>query len=253
MLLLMGLLSAGCQQTQKNRDWVSIFNGNNLDGWIPKFYGQEPGENYLNTFQVKDGKLKVAYDHYQSFDDKFGHLFFDQKLSHFRLRLDYRFTGQQVPGAPDWAYKNSGVKFHSQPPQQIPVDQRLLVAIETQLLGGNGKDNRPTANVCTAGTHIEMNGQLITQHCTPSSSPTFHDDQWVHLEIEVLGHEKITHWVNGEKVLEYANPQLDPEDPFAQELVRKGKPILLSEGYIALQAESHPVEFRNIELMILAD
>ncbi len=172
-------------------------------------------------------------------------------MSHFKLRLQYRFTGEQVAGAPDWAYKNSGVKFHSQAPEDIPKDQRLLVAIEAQLLGGNGKDPRPTGNVCTAGTHIEMNDELITQHCINSTSETFHDDQWVTLEIEVHGNEEIIHRINGEIVLQYNHPQLDDTDPFSVSLLERGIPRMLKDGYIALQAESHPVEFRNIQLMRL--
>ena len=251
ILLLVCIGSLSC--SQKSEEWQPIFNGIDLDGWTPKFTGNELGENYKNTFRVENGNLIVSYDNYESFNDKFGHLFYKEKLSHYRIRLQYRFVGEQIPGAPGWAFKNSGVKFHSQEPELIPVDQRLLVAVETQLLGGNGTDERPTANVCTAGTHIEMNGELITQHCTPSSSPTFHDDQWVNLEIEVRGNEKVIHRINGEIVFEYEKPQLDTEDEFAQKLIEMGRPIMLTEGYIALQAESHPVEFRNIELMKLAE
>ena len=241
----------GCSTNTEN--WQSIFNGRDLNGWTPKFTGHELGVNYKDTYQVRNGSLVVNYDNYDSFDDKFGHLFYKEKLSNYRLRLEYRFVGEQVPGAPEWAFKNSGVKFHSQEPELIPVDQRLLVAVEAQLLGGNGSDERPTANVCTAGTHIEMNGELITEHCTPSSSPTFHDDEWVKFEMEVRGNDQVSHWINGQKVFEYEKPQLDTEDPFANELIKLGRPVMLSEGYIALQAESHPVEFRNIELLILED
>lgn len=216
-----------------------------------KITGSEAGKNYLNTFRVEDGKLVVSYDEYESFDNRFGHLFYQEKLSHFRLRLDYRFTGEQTPGAPEWAFRNSGIKFHSQPMETIPIDQTLLVAIEAQLLGGNGLDERPTGNVCTAGTHIEMNGNLITEHCINSSSDTFHGDQWVTIEIEVHGNELVIHRVNGKEVLRYTRPQLDDSDPFAQELIASGVPRMLKEGHIALQAESHPVEFRNIQLMKL--
>lgn len=216
-----------------------------------KITGYDLNENYGETFRVEDGKMVVAYDQYDSFDGKFGHIFYKEKLSHYKLRLEYRFVGEQLPGAPDWAFRNSGVKFHAPPPEIIPRDQRLLVAVEAQLLGGNGEDERPTANVCTAGTHIEMDGKLITQHCTQSSSKTYHGDQWVKLEMEVYGNDKVIHHINGEKVLEYEKPQLDESDDFAQFLMAQGFPRMLSEGYIALQAESHPVEFRNIEIMRL--
>lgn len=248
LTLLLSL--SGCFTSKKGiGKWESIFNGKDLTGWTPKFTEHDLGVNYKNTFQVRDGKLVVSYDEYKSFDDKFGHLFYHEKLAHYKLRLEYRFVGTQVADAPDWAFKNSGVKFHAPDPVLIPKDQRLLVAVEAQLLGGDGTNPRPTGNVCTAGTHIEMNGVLITEHCTNSSSETYHDDQWVHLEIEVRGNEKVIHKVNGKTVLEYEKPQLDKGDAFAQELLNQGMPLMLSEGYIALQAESHPVEFRKIKLM----
>ena len=250
-LVVLSLLIKAHSQTKDEPKWESIFNGKDLTGWQIKITGHGLNENYKNTFQAKDEKLIVSYDEYENFDDRFGHIFFNEKLSYYKLRLDYRFIGEQVSGAPDWAYKNSGVKFHSQPPETIPKDQKLLVAVEAQLLGGNGKDDRPTGNVCTAGTHIEMNGKLMTEHCINSSSKTYHDDQWVSLELEVRGNEKIIHRINGEVVFEYEKPQLDDRDPFSEHLMEQGIPRLLSNGYIALQAESHPVEFRNIKLMRL--
>ncbi|RMG61404.1 MAG: DUF1080 domain-containing protein [Bacteroidetes bacterium] len=231
--------------------WELIFNGRDLSGWTPKLTGYQLGDNYGETFRVEAGELRVSYAAYDSFRNTFGHLFYHEKLSHFKLRLEYRFTGEQVPGAPAWAYRNSGIKFHAPDPALIPRDQQLLVAIEAQLLGGNGSDSRPTANVCTAGTHIVMGDSLITQHCTNSSSPTFHGDQWVAVEIEVHGHGQVIHRVNGEEVLRYEQAQLDEGDRFARALMEQGHPRLLREGYIALQAESHPVAFRHIELMRL--
>lgn len=250
IFLVSFMFAGGCKQASIGK-WETIFNGKDLTGWQMKFTGCEVGENYLNTFRVDDGRLLVSYDEYETFDDRFGHLFFNEKLSHFKFRVEYRFVGEQVQGAPDWAYKNSGIKFHAPAPSEIPIDQTLLVAIEAQLLGGNGTDDRPTGNVCTAGTHIEMDGKLITQHCIASSSETYHGEQWVTMEIEVHGNDKVIHRVNGQVVLTYMNPQLDDSDPYSAKLLEAGVPRLLSEGYIALQAESHPVEFRNIQLMRL--
>lgn len=257
--LLMIFLSAGiflpgaCSKNQENPvkgKWMSLFNGKNLDGWTPKITGYNLGENFGNTFRVENGVLKVSYDHYDKFDGRFGHLFYKEKFSHYRFRVEYRFVGEQVPGGPGWAYRNSGIMFHCQPPETMARDQKFPVSIEAQLLGGNGKDKRPTGNVCTPGTNIVMNNQLITRHCTSSSSKTFHGDQWVTMEIEVHGNGTIKHIVNGGVVLEYEKPQLDPNDPEARELI-KDNHLMLSEGYISLQSESHPVEFRKVEVMLL--
>lgn len=249
-VMVVFILTFSCKQ-KKDNGWTPIFNGEDLKGWSPKFTGQEYGENYLNTFQAKDGKLVVNYDAYDNFDNNFGHIFYQEKLSNYRLRLEYRFVGETVAGAPSWGYKNSGVKIHSPHPSELPLDQTLLVAVEAQLLGGDGKTERFTGNVCTAGTHVVMNDSLITQHCTNSNYPAINNASWVKMEIEVHGSERIIHKINDRTVMEYAKPQFDDTDEFARELMNNGHPRIISEGYIALQAEGHPVEFRNIELMKL--
>lgn len=238
---------------ESQEGWITIFNGKNLEGWTPKFAGHELGENFKNTFRVEDGLLKVSYENYESFDGKFGHLFYEQPYSSYKIRLEYRFVGDQVPGAPEWAYRNNGIKFHSQPPETMGIDQPSPVSIEVQLLGGNGTDERPTANICSMGTHIVMDGELITPHCTESTSKTYHGDQWVTVEAEVRGGEIIHHYVNGEKVLTYSEPQYDTSDPNAQHLLPEDGNMIITGGYIALQAESHPTHFRNIEILPLEE
>jgi hypothetical protein len=252
MITVLLVLTSACSQ-KKEPEWVSIFNGKDLTGWSAKFTGQEYGKNYLDTFQVKDGKLIVSYDAYDKFDLNFGHLFYDKKLSRYKLRLDYRFVGELTEGAPHWAFKNSGIKFHTPLPSVLPLEQRLLTAVEAQILGGDNKTERFTGNACTAGTHIEINKKLITEHCTNSNYPAISDNSWVTMEIEVQGSEKAIHKINGQVVLEYSAPQYDDTDKFATELMEKGHSRIISEGYIALQAEGHPIEFRNIELLNLSE
>jgi Domain of Unknown Function (DUF1080) len=234
----------------KKEDWVPLFNGKDLTGWTPKITRYALGENYADTFRVEDGVLKVKYDKYDQFDGKFGHLFYKDKFSHYVLRVEYRFVGDQARGGPGWAVRNSGVMFHCQDPKSMRKDQEFPVSIEAQFLGGTGKGDRSTLNVCSPGTHIVMDGKLITRHCNPSKSRTFAGDQWVTTEIEVHGAGKVAHRVNGETVLEYEQPQLDPADKDAAALITDKK-VLIEAGYIALQAESHPIEFRKVEIKVL--
>jgi hypothetical protein len=253
-LLLTFLLVGACAEApveQEKELWISLFNGKDLTGWIPKFAGREVGENYKNTFRVEEGLLKVDYNEYETFQGEFGHLFYRESFSHYRIRVEYRILGEQTTGGPAWGYKNSGIMVHGQSPEGMALDQNFPVSIEVQLLGGNGEEERPTANLCTPGTHVEMEGQLVTQHCTNSSSPTFHDDAWVTVEVEVRGNEVIRHFVNGVLVLEYHKPQLDSADADAQKLVQAGAEMMLDRGTISLQAESHPLEFRKVELLQL--
>lgn len=243
-------LAACTSNAAVDKQWIPLFNGRNLDGWTPKIRGFALGDNHQNTFRVEHGILKVAYDGYDKFDGKFGHLFWREPLSHYRIRVEYRFLGTQTPDGPGWAVRNSGIMLHCQPPGSMDRDQRFPVSIEVQLLGGDGVSDRTTANLCTPGTHVEMGGELIKRHCTNSASKTYHGDQWVTVEVEVRGGEVIRHIIDGQVVLEYNRPQLDEADADARKLIASTG-LLLEKGYISLQAESHPVEFRKVELQVL--
>lgn len=253
LILLLSL--AGCQSAQQNESpegWIQLFNGKDLSDWRVKITGYPLEENFGNTFRVEDGLLKVSYDAYDDFRERFGHIFYRNKYSYYLLAMEYRFTGEQAPGGPGWAIRNSGAMLHCQPPETMGIDQDFPISIEVQLLGGNGVDERTTANLCTPGTNVVIDGQLITSHCVSSSSKTFHGDQWVRVEVLVLGDSLIEHFVNGERVLRYERPQIGGGNVIHFDPAVKKDGQLLGEGYIALQSESHPVHYRKVELFDLA-
>lgn len=233
--------------------WVSLFNGKDLEGWKVKIKGYELGDNFADTFRVEDGVMKVCYDGYEKFDGKFGHIFYETPFSHYILRAEYRFVGEQVPGGPGWAFRNNGLMLHCQSPESMGKDQNFPASIEVQLLGGDGKNNRTTGNLCTPGTNVVMDGKLVTQHCISSTSKTYHGDEWVTIEVEVHGNGIVRHIIDGQVVLEYEKPQLDEGDADAKKLIADGADIMVGEGYISLQAESHPCEFRKIEILLLEE
>lgn len=235
--------------------WKPIFNGKNLDGWVMKINHHPAGENWRDTFQVKDGVLQVSYDNYPSFKDEFGHLIYKTPLANYRLRLEYRFMGPSPPGAQAWAVRNSGVMLHGQAPEAMALDQPYPIAVEAQLLGGTPGVTRPTGAVCTPGTTVSIGGVPQKAHCINSTAPTFQDGQWVRFEVEVHGARLVRHFVNGRKVMEYGDIQLDPSEfkRFANIDPGDAKVGPLDHGYISLQAESGPIEFRHIELMRLPD
>ena len=249
-IIFTALMAASGLLFAEEAKWISIFNGKDLTGWTPKIRGCEAGENFKNTFRVEDGVLKVNYSEYEQWDNRFGHLFYEKKFSHYRLRLEYRFTGEQIKGGPAWAFRNSGIMIQSEAPKTMELEQNFPTSLEVQLLGGNGKDERTTGNLCTPGTHVVMNDQLKTEHCINSKSKTFHGDQWVTIEVEVHGNGVIKHIVNGEEVITYSKPQLGG-DAHAEALAKVAGDIMISEGYFCLQSESHPVEFRKIEIQEL--
>ncbi|MCK0136052.1 DUF1080 domain-containing protein [Arenibacter sp. S6351L] len=239
----LGLISTECS-AQKNMKWKQLFNGKDLNDWQIKIRHHNLNENFGNTFQVNDGNIQVRYDQYTNFDEQFGHLFYKEPFSSYLIGVEYRFVGDQVKGGPGWAYRNSGIMVHGQEPATMTVDQDFPNSIEVQLLGGNGKDDRSTANLCTPGTQFVKDGKIIKQHCINSTSKTYHGDQWTRVEVLVLRDSLIIHYVNGEEVMRYTKPQLDPKKGLEQ-----GE--LLKSGSISLQSESHPVDFRKVEIIDL--
>jgi hypothetical protein len=237
---------------QDAKDWVPIFNGKNLDGWTVKLAHHEVGDNFGDTFRVENGMMRVSYDKYPEFGSRFGHLFWKEKLSHFRVRIEYRFVGEQAKGGPSYARLNSGIMFHSQAPETILKEQDWPISVEAQFIGNPATGSRPTMNVCTPGTEIHMKGEMVKAHCTNSTSKAFHNDEWVSVELEVLGAGKVTHRVDGQVVLEYEKPMIGGGVANGFDPAIKKDGTVLSEGYIGMQSESQPVDFRKIELLNLA-
>ena len=262
LLPLLLIVACSCNQRTGNKDddqstnavhseeWIQLFNGKDLEGWTIKMAKHPLGENFNNTFRVEDGMMKIRYDEYETFDGEYGHIFYKTPYSHYKLRVEYRVAGEQVSGGEEWAIKNNGVMFHAQSPESMFLDQDFPVSLEAQLLGGLGEGPRPTGNLCTPGTNVVMNGELITQHCINSSSPTFDGDQWVQFELVVYGDSIIHHLVNGDTVLTYEKPTVGGGNKPDNYPVPDGTPV--ASGFIAFQAESGPFDFRKVELLDLS-
>ncbi|XPF94380.1 3-keto-disaccharide hydrolase [Colwellia sp. RE-S-Sl-9] len=251
----------------EQENWLSLFNGKDLTGWDIKFAGLPINENYLETFVVEDNMIRIKYDNYKNFNNAFGHLYYKTPFSYYKLTFDYRFTGEQMEGGAVWNERNSGVMLHAQSAQSNELTQNFPMSIELQILGGlNDGKERSTGNVCTPGTAVEMNKKVNYKHCIPSASKTYHGDQWVQGEAIVMGGESMVFNIEGETVLSFQKPQFDgafvskSDKDKDWEMAGMSRDIemwknksgqLLSEGYIALQAESHAVDFKNIKLLNL--
>ncbi len=253
ILIVLTLVLQGCTNSKEQKEeWVSIFNGKDINDWVVKIHHHEVEENFGNTFRVEDGILKVRYDQYEDFNDQFGHLYYKNPLSHFRLKFEYRFVGELQKGAPDFTLLNSGVMFHSQDPHSMPKEQNWPISVEMQLLAGLGDGKpRPTGNMCSPGTEIYYQGKLYDGHCLNSTSQTYDADQWVSVELIVFGDSLITHVINGDTVLQYTKPSMGGGVVNGYDSARwqPGKP--LTAGFIALQSEGQPIDFRNIQLLNL--
>jgi hypothetical protein len=247
---LFALVSCSVRKQTAASGWTRLFNGKELNDWIVKIKDHPLNENWGNTFRVEEGVLKVRYDAYENFNRQYGHIYYKQPFSYYLLVMEYRFVGEQAKGGEGWALRNSGAMLHCQPPQTIAVEQDFPISLEMQLLGGNGNDPRTTANLCTPGTNVVLNNELFTPHCVNSTSKTYPGDQWVRAEALVLGDSLMQHIVEGDTVISYRQPQYDANDGWVKKAGYQGGD-LISGGYISLQSESHPVEFRKVVLFNL--
>lgn len=242
---------AKAKNDPNKEEWLQLFNGKDLKDWHPKINGYALDDNFGNTFRVENGMMKVGYEKYDAFNKRYGHIFYKDKFSYYRLVVEYRFVGEQCPGGEGWATRNSGAMLHCQDPKTMGKDQDFPISIEAQFLGGLGKGPRTTANLCTPGTNVERDGKLFTPHCVNSTSKTYDGDQWVRVELDVRGSEGIKHIIDGQVVLSYEKPQIGGGNVGGHDPAVKKDGMLLTEGYISLQSESHPIEFRKVELLNL--
>jgi hypothetical protein len=252
--LIVVILLAACATPKeaKQSEWISLFNGKDINDWIVKIHHHDVSVNFGNTFRVEDGMVKVRYDQYGDFNDQFAHLYYKQPFSKFHLVVEYRFTGELQKGAPDYTLLNSGVMFHSQDPRSMPKEQNWPISVEMQFLAGLGDGNpRPTGNMCSPGTDIVYQGKLYDGHCLNSTSKTYDKDAWVRAELIVLGDSLITHIIDGDTVLQYSKPTMGGGvvNGYDSTIWKPGKP--LTSGYIALQSEGQPIDFRKVELLNL--
>ena len=250
--IIISILFIGCTGSRKvsnDKEWIQLFNGKDLNDWVVKIHHHETGVNVGNTFRVEDGMIKVRYDQYGDFNDQFAHLYYEVPFSHYHLKLDYHFTGTHQKGAPSYTLLNSGVMFHSQDPHTILKEQDWPISVEMQFLAGLGDGKpRPTGNMCSPGTEIVYQGKQYNGHCLNSTSKTYDKDEWVHAELIVLGDSLITHIINGDTVLQYSKPGMGGGvvNGYDKAIFKPG--MSLSSGFIALQSEGHPIDFKNIQL-----
>ncbi|HEX5555447.1 MAG TPA: DUF1080 domain-containing protein [Chitinophagaceae bacterium] len=253
VFLLLSVLTACSRQSPKN-GWIQLFDGKDLKGWEVKIAGFPLNDNFAHTFRVDSGLLKVSYDGYDSLmKGRYGHIFYKKKFSAYLVVAEYRFYGSQLKDAPRWAFLNNGIMLHCQDPKTMTLLQDYPISLECQLLGSDSTVKNHNGNVCTPGTNIMIDGQLITSHCTSSTSGPSPRSEWTHVEALVLGDSIIKHIVGKDTVMVYEKPtvgggNVNHYDP-AYKDPRNGQP--LKSGYIALQSESMPTEFRKVALFNL--
>jgi hypothetical protein len=230
-----------------NDGWIKIFNGVDLTGWKAKITHYAYGDNYANSFRVEDGKIRVVYSDYQPYtwQGRFGLLYWDKPLKKYQVRLEYHFYGQQIPDPPGWGLRNSGLMIFGEDPAGVGKDVDFPRILELQLLAHDNSGNTSNGNLCPlGGASAIIGGDRKSGGCVGSTSkpfvqnPLFQNDDWIKVlaDVDPAGDTKLYFEGDnsGNPVLVFSQPQANG--------------AALDGGYLAIQSESFPVEFRNIEL-----
>ena len=261
-LVMQGYSNKNEKGEKSKEEWTSIFNGKDLTGWDIKIKDHPMNENYKNNFRIEDSMIRVVYSGFEKFDNQFGHLFTQTPYSYYKVKLQYRFVGDHLADAPIWSDRNSGIMLHSQSAKSMDLHQDFPVSLEFQFLCGNGKDTVPTGSVCTPGTFITYNGKPYFGHIQKSNSKTFLKNEWINAEADVYSDSLIHYIINGDTVLTFTKPMIGQgfvSDTHTWTSANITDSLLwinkantpLTEGHIALQAESQPVDFKKIEILNL--
>lgn len=239
--------------------WTKLWTGNNLGDWDIKFAGSALGTNLNNTFRAADGNLEVNYSGWTSFSNQFGHAGYKlRQFSFYVLRAEFQHWGTRPTGAPGWAHQNNGLMIHSQSAASMGPNQDFPVSLETQLLGsGNTEsDNNSTLNLCTPGTAFytqATGGTRNDSHCYSASTNTrVGPETWAWATLVVYGDSIIKHYngpsVTGTPTLTYYRPVRATNSGAGGVTINVVNNERLTQGYILIQAETHPYRFRTIDV-----
>jgi len=198
---------------------ISLFNGENLDGWHIDVPEMDSVPSAINPFIVRDGMLV-------SLGTPQGHVITDAIYKNFRLEVEYRFAGE--PG-------NCGVLVYASTPRSLY--KMFPKSIEVQMMHENAGDFWCIVEDIEVDNMLERRGpkeewgitegkkRRILNLTDGSEKPV---GQWNSMTIECLENE-LKVWVNGD-------------------FVNHGYNATANIGQIALQAEGSEVEFRKVVL-----
>lgn len=225
-LLLLGLITAGCDGTQndltkdeQSEGWMLLFNGSDLDNW--RRYNSEGTEGWF----VEDGHLVAD----GTGSDSNGYLISKNEYDNFDLRFEWKIA----------AGGNSGLLYHVIESERYSTP--YLTGPEYQLIDDEGYPGE-LAEWQKAGADYAM---YVPDPEKKKLKPA---GEWNSSRI-VFDNGHVEHWLNGEKILEF-----EAWTPEWFELKNSGKwenaPEygLAHSGHISLQDHGSRVWFRNMKI-----
>jgi hypothetical protein len=231
LLIMVGLMtSCGSNgKTKKDDGFKPIFDGKTTTGWR----GYNKPTFPESGWEVVDGTLHVIGSGSGEAGGSGGDIIYDQKLSNFELRLEWKIS----EGG------NSGVFILG---QEIPGEPIYKSAPEMQVLDN---DKHPDAKLGVNGNRMAGSLYDLIPAKPQNTKPA---GQWNQIGILVY-QGTVVFSQNGANVVEFHLWTDDWKKMVSESKFKDWEWFLntAKEGYIGLQDHGNDVWFRNIELRIL--
>jgi hypothetical protein len=201
-------------RAEKKAGWRLLFDGKTTEGW--RRYKKED----VQGWEAVDGALVRT--------GKGGDLMTKDEFESFELSLEW----QIAEGG------NSGVMYHAALGEKNAYESGPEMQVLDNLKHHDGKNPLTSAGACY-GLY------------PPAKDVTKPAGQWNHARL-IVNHNKVEHWLNGEKVVAYEKGGPDWNTRITTSKFKNwanfGK---ASRGYILLQDHGDKVAYRNVKLRVL--